>query len=73
MVTTNDVMECERIWVEALNRGDLATADRIFAKDCLIDKVAHRWTSTGTHTGPLGPFRRPGRRRRSTVWRSIAS
>jgi steroid delta-isomerase-like uncharacterized protein len=102
MVPATDVMEYERIWVEALNRGDLATADSIFAKDCLIhisgqpeplrgpeqwkqflsvfltafpdirfvvedqvvqgDKVAHRWTSTGTHTGPLGPVPPTGKK-----------
>ena len=99
---TKDLMEYQRIWVEGLNRGDLATADRIFAKDCVIhitgqaeairgpeawkqflgvfltafpdlkfvmedqvvqgDKVAHRWTSTGTHTGPLGPVPPTGKK-----------
>jgi len=101
-VPTKDLMEYQRIWVEGLNRGDLATADRIFAKDCVIhitgqaeairgpeawkqflgvfltafpdlkfvmedqvvqgDKVAHRWTSTGTHTGPLGPVPPTGKK-----------
>jgi len=101
-VPTKDLMEYQRIWVEGLNRGDLATADRIFAKDCVIhitgqaeairgpeawkqflgvfltafpdlkfvmedqvvqgDKVAHRWTSTGTHTGPLGPVPATGKK-----------
>ena len=99
---TKDLMEYQRIWVEGLNRGDLATADRIFAKDCVIhitgqaeairgpeawkqflgvfltafpdlkfvmedqvvqgDKVAHRWTATGTHTGPLGPVPATGKK-----------
>jgi len=101
-VPTKDLMEYQRIWVEGLNRGDLATADRIFAKDCVIhitgqaeairgpeawkqflgvfltafpdlkfvmedqvvqgDKVAHRWTATGTHTGPLGPVPATGKK-----------
>ena len=30
------VMEYERIWIEALNRGDVSAADAVFAPDCVF-------------------------------------
>ena len=30
------VMEHQRIWVEGLNRGDVSTADAVFAPDCVV-------------------------------------
>lgn len=93
-MAVESVMEHERIWIESLNRGDVAAADAVFAPDCIIhmtgvaeplrgvgpwkeliagllrafpdlhltiedqlvegDRVAFRWSATGTHTGPLG-------------------
>lgn len=101
-----ELKEYQRIWVEALNRGDTSAADKAFAKDCVIhitgqaepfrgtegwkqylggflaafpdlkfvmedqlemgDKVAHRWTCTGTHTGPLGPVPPTGKKAKIT-------
>lgn len=31
-----DFTEYERKWVDALNRGDVSTADEVFAPDCVI-------------------------------------
>jgi len=107
MQTTNSSQstagpEYARIWVEALNRGDLSAADSVFAPDCVVhftglaepirgvdawkkalgsylaafpdvqftlddhvqdgERVAHRWSCTGTHTGPLGSVAATGRR-----------
>jgi len=28
--------ECERTWIEGLNRGDVSVADRVFTRDCII-------------------------------------
>lgn len=30
------VMEHERIWIEGLNRGDVSSADSVFAQDCVV-------------------------------------
>lgn len=30
------VMEYQRIWIEALNRGDLSVADAVFMPDCVV-------------------------------------
>lgn len=30
------VVEHERIWIEGLNRGDVAAADEVFAKECTV-------------------------------------
>jgi steroid delta-isomerase-like uncharacterized protein len=32
----DSVMEHERIWIEGLNRGDVAGADAAFARDCVV-------------------------------------
>jgi predicted ester cyclase len=33
---TVEIVDYEHIWVDGLNRGDVATADRVFAPDCVI-------------------------------------
>ncbi len=30
------VVEYERVWVDGLNRGDVSTADAVFAPDCVV-------------------------------------
>ncbi len=35
-MAATDVAEYERLWIEALNRGDVAAADRAFAPDAVI-------------------------------------
>ena len=30
------ITEYERTWIDALNRGDVSVADRVFASDCVI-------------------------------------
>jgi steroid delta-isomerase-like uncharacterized protein len=30
------VVEYQRLWVEALNRGDVSSADAVFAPDCIV-------------------------------------
>jgi steroid delta-isomerase-like uncharacterized protein len=35
-MTTDSLMEHERIWVEGLNRGDVSAADAAFASDCVV-------------------------------------
>jgi steroid delta-isomerase-like uncharacterized protein len=96
-----DMIEYQRRWTEAVNRGDVSAADRSFAPDVVVhitgiqepvrggeawkqlmagflaafpdarftmedslvagDRVAHRWSVRGTHTGPLGPVPPTGR------------
>lgn len=100
-MTATATVDYQRTWVEAVNRGDVSTADRSFAHDVVIhitgiqepvrgvqawkevmagfltafpdarftmedqlvtgDRVAHRWSVQGTHTGPLGPTPPTGR------------
>lgn len=97
-----EVVEYERKWIEALNRGDLSVAELVFAPGCVVhitgapaadidlpsvkqmlagffvafpdlhftiedqivagEKVAMRWTATGTHSGPLGAAPPTGKR-----------
>jgi len=33
---TKDLVAYQRVWVEGVNHGDLSTADKAFAKDCVI-------------------------------------
>jgi steroid delta-isomerase-like uncharacterized protein len=35
-MTVASVVEHQRAWVEGLNRGDVAAADRVFATDCTV-------------------------------------
>jgi steroid delta-isomerase-like uncharacterized protein len=35
-VPVESLMEYQRIWIEALNRGDVSDVDTVFAPDCLI-------------------------------------
>jgi steroid delta-isomerase-like uncharacterized protein len=96
-----DMIEYQRVWTEAVNRGDVSAAHRSFAPDVVVhitgiqepvrgveawkqlmagflaafpdarftiedhlvtgDRVAHRWSVRGTHTGPLGPVPPTGR------------
>lgn len=35
-MSLDSVAEHERIWVDALNRGDVSVADAVFAPDCVI-------------------------------------
>ena len=100
-MTVAATVDYQRTWVEAVNRGDVSTADRSFSHDVVIhitgmqepvrgvqawkefmtlfltgfpdahftmedhlvmgDRVAHRWSVRGTHTGPLGPTPPTGR------------
>ena len=40
-MTTLQVTDYERVWVEGLNRGDVSAADEAFAPDCVV--VVERW------------------------------
>ena len=35
-MTVDSLMEYQRIWVEGLNRGDVAAADEAFLPDCVV-------------------------------------
>lgn len=35
-MTTLQVTDYERVWVDGLNRGDVSTADEAFAPDCVV-------------------------------------
>ena len=35
-MTTLQVTDYERIWVDGLNRGDVSAADEAFARDCVV-------------------------------------
>jgi steroid delta-isomerase-like uncharacterized protein len=35
-MTTLQVTDYERLWVEGLNRGDVSVADEAFARDCVV-------------------------------------
>lgn len=35
-MTTLQVTDYERVWVEGLNRGDVSAADEAFAPDCVV-------------------------------------
>ena len=45
---TKDLVEYQRVWVEGVNRGDLSTADKAFAKDCVIHITGQAKPLSGT-------------------------